>query len=221
MKSKKNIRIAIAEDHQLLRNTLESVLNQEDDFDVVHTAGNGTELLSGIKNQSIDIVILDLNMPIMDGRETLPVLKKDFPDIKILILSMYDGNEYIEKYMRLGAHGYLSKDCAPLILSSALRQLFEDGIFLLDDTPRAMLQRLIDENILIPPVQREVFSDDEISLIHMIYKEKSIQDIAAAMATTVESVEAMLAKIRNNLNVRSTIGIKLFAMKNNLFYDIK
>ncbi|MCX8020271.1 MAG: response regulator transcription factor [Chitinophagaceae bacterium] len=105
------IKIAIAEDHTLFRQAISIQINTWDSYKVILEAANGRELLDNIRpRRQPDIVLLDLNMPVMDGYETLKALKNDFPDIKVIVLTGYHSEELILQIIRLGARGYLNKN---------------------------------------------------------------------------------------------------------------
>lgn len=211
------IRIALAEDHQLLRNTLVSVLNDEPDFVVVQAATNGAELLDGLESCPADVILIDLNMPIMDGRDTLPVLLEKFQDSRVIVLSMYYGDAYTEKYMRIGAHGYLSKDCAPAYLKQAIRDVYEDGIFLHEKTPAQSLLSLIEDEIYLPKDPQYPLSDTEKEIMLLMCDQKSLDEIADTMDMDAEEVQANRQAIMTKLGVRNNAGVLAYALKNDLY----
>ena len=217
MDTKENIKIAIAEDHDLLRRTITSVLNDEDDFEVVIAVPNGAELLDGIKNKAVDVVILDLNMPVLDGREALKVLVKDYRETKIIIVSMYYGHGYIEKYMKLGAHGYLSKDCAPLNLTRAIRDVYHDGHFIHKLCTTKLVSELIDEGFITPPNASASLSEIEIEIAQLICQKKSTDEIAGVLELSVEEIENHEQRAMKKLGIQSRAGIMIYALKNEIY----
>lgn len=106
------VRVAVVEDHTLLNQALVMMLKQEPRVVVAFHAENGAEFLSKLTQEKIDVVLLDLNMPIMDGKETLQILRENFPDIKVIILSMHDDPWIVSEMMREGAHSFLKKNCS-------------------------------------------------------------------------------------------------------------
>ncbi len=215
--SEPEIRIALAEDHQLLRNTIISVLNDQDDFEVVIGAKNGAELLEGLETHEADVILLDLNMPVLDGRDTLPVIIKKYPNLKIIVLSMYYGEAYIEKYMRLGAHGYLSKDCAPEFLTQAVRDVYRDGYFLHEKTPAKVLSSLIESEVYVPKEPSYPLSELEKDVVTLICDQKENIEIAEALDLTEEQVARLRSEIMSKLGARNDAGIIGYALKNDLY----
>ena len=120
------IKIAIADDHGLFRKGLSEIVAGFDNMSIVFEAGNGSELLEQLKKtaQPPDICILDINMPVMNGYETAAALKKEWPKIKVLALSMYDTEFNIIKMLKAGARGYVLKDAEPKELQKALNTIF-------------------------------------------------------------------------------------------------
>lgn len=217
MHTKHVIRIALAEDHQLLRKTLVTVLNDEPDFEVLLAATNGAELLNGLEELEVDVILLDLNMPIMDGRDTLPILLNKYPDAKIIVLSMYYGEPYIEKYMRIGAHGYLSKDCAPDYLMEAVRDVYHEGVFMHERTGAQTLLSLIENEVYIPKESKYPLSQLELEVVVLICDEKNVEEIADALDQTQEEVEKIRFSIMSKLGARNRAGILGYALKNDLY----
>jgi DNA-binding NarL/FixJ family response regulator len=217
MNASKIINIAIAEDHDLLRRTITSVLNDEKDFEVTIAAPNGAELLDGMRNEPVDVVILDLNMPVLDGREALKVLVKDYKEVKVIIVSMYYGLGYIEKYMKIGAHGYLSKDCAPLNLTTAIRDVYHDGHYIHEMCTTKLVSELIDDELIIPPNASQPLSEIEIEMARLICQKKSTDEIAEILKLSVNEIEQHQQSAMKKLGVRNTAGIMIYALKNGLY----
>ncbi len=216
MNTDQHIRIAIAEDHQLLRNTLTTVLNSQDDFQVVLKAAHGKELLDGMEKQEVDVVLLDLNMPVLDGREALKVLVDEFPHVRVIIVTMYFGQAYIEKYMKLGAHGYLSKDCAPEHLNVAIRDVYHKGFFVHEMTPISMIAQLIDEGKLVPGEPIEPISEEENEVIRLLCKSKPTEIIALKLEITENVVRDHISRILTKLSAKDTSGILAYAVQNGI-----
>ena len=112
------IRLALTDDQLLFRRGMALLLRDMAGVQVVLDCANGEELLAGLKNESVDIVLLDLQMPVMDGVETMQRVRKDFPDVKVIVLSSHDEEQYILHLMELGANGYLLKDTEPDVIDT-------------------------------------------------------------------------------------------------------
>ncbi len=121
------IRIIIAEDHALVRQSISSFLNQQDDITLVGEAGNGEELLALLNSRPSDLILLDLHMPVMNGAQALDVITKRFPDIKVIIISMDFGPFLLDEYIRKGAHGFIPKGCEVDVLLQAIDDIKTQG----------------------------------------------------------------------------------------------
>jgi|JI10StandDraft_1071094.scaffolds.fasta_scaffold10559_8 DNA-binding NarL/FixJ family response regulator len=121
------IRIIIAEDHALVRQSISSFLNQQDDITMVGEAGNGEELLALLNSRPADLILLDLHMPVMNGAQALDVITKRFPDIKVIIISMDFGPFLLDEYIRKGAHGFIPKGCEVDVLLQAIDDIKTQG----------------------------------------------------------------------------------------------
>ena len=123
------IRIALAEDHQLVRQGMVSLLQEEDDFDVVFDVSNGSELLDALETQNVDIILLDLNMPIISGQQALKIISKRYEDILVIVVSSHYSDEFIWEAVNLGARGFLPKNSDIEEVEEAIRTVHERGYY--------------------------------------------------------------------------------------------
>jgi DNA-binding NarL/FixJ family response regulator len=124
---KKSIRIALVDDHKVVRRGVANLLNKEAGIKVEFDVSNGSELLAELKNHKIDVVLLDINMPIMNGKQTLLALKVHHPEIKVIMLSMYEEEAIIQEYLVLGASGFLAKNCSIDETVDSIFNVYYDG----------------------------------------------------------------------------------------------
>ena|SRR5581483_5843261 len=123
------VRILIADDHAIVREGLKRIVAEVPDLVVAAEAGDGEEALEIVRRQSIDLVILDLSMPRKSGAEALRDIKREWPALPVLILSMHSGEQYAKRMIQAGAAGYLSKESAPDELINAIRKILAGGIY--------------------------------------------------------------------------------------------
>ena len=123
----KMIRIAIADDFEIFRDGLKAVLASEPDMEIVLEAGNGEDLLEGLESTPADVVMLDLKMPVIDGKKATGMLLEKHPSLKILVVSMYADDIFIKKLREIGAHGYLLKEASTAEIKRSIRGLFENN----------------------------------------------------------------------------------------------
>ena len=121
------VKIIIADDQQLIRESLKIILDSDPDFEVVKVVGSGQEVLDALKTESVDIILMDVRMPNMSGVDCTRIVKKEYPNIKVIILTTFDDDEYIYEALKYGASGYLLKGCSLEELSTAIHNVLSGG----------------------------------------------------------------------------------------------
>ena len=121
------VKIMIADDQQLIRESLKIILDSDPDFEVVKVVGSGQEVLDSLKTESVDIILMDVRMPNMSGVDCTRIVKKEYPNIKVIILTTFDDDEYIYDALKYGASGYLLKGCSLEELSTAIHNVLSGG----------------------------------------------------------------------------------------------
>lgn len=215
VKSKKKITVAIADDHGLLRTALARLVNSFEDYIVVLEAGNGKELKVKLQQQVIpDIVMLDVNMPEMDGFETAQWLTKNYPQIKILALSMLSDEKTIIKMFRVGAKGYLLKNTDPEELQRALKTLIDKNFYLSDYVSEKLVSGL---NVDAGKEEKEiVLNEKEKEFLRLACSELSYKDIAAQMFLGTRTIDDYRTSLFARLKVHSRVGLVMYAIRNGI-----
>ena len=162
----KPIRIAIAEDHLLLRETLVNFFTSENSVKVIFDVGNGSELLNGIRKSKVDIVLLDIRMPILDGWQTLKILNERYPEIRVIIVSMHDSEPYIVEGIKKGARGFLCKDCSGETLVDAIHSVYQEGFYFSKKTSKALRSKVVNNEFDDLTVVHESLSERETQIIN-------------------------------------------------------
>lgn len=214
MRSKTNHTVAIVDDHLLLAGSLEKLINTFEGFTVAFQARNGVELqnkLKGVKKDP-DIILLDINMPVMDGFETVAWLSEHHPNINVLALSMEDDEEVILKMLRGGAKGYLLKDIHPNKLEESLREVMEKGYYHSDKVAATLLHS-------IQPKKKEneiKFKDNEITFLQLACSEMTYKEIADVMNLSPKTIDGYRQELFNKLHIKNRVGLVIYALKNNI-----
>lgn len=213
--TKKKITVAIADDHALLRTALARLVNSFEEYSVLFEAGNGKELKARVQQHVIpDIVMLDVNMPEMDGFETAQWLNKNHPQIKILALSMLSDEKTIIKMFRVGAKGYLLKNTDPDELKAALKTLVDKNFYLSDYVSEKLVSGL---NFDSDREEKEiVLNEKEREFLRLSCSELSYKEIAAQMFLSVRTIDDYRASLFNKLKVHSRVGLVMYAIKNGI-----
>jgi len=210
----KNQNVVIVEDHILLSQAIASLVNSFENFNVIYLCNNGKELLDQIKNtpNSIpDIVLMDVNMPILNGFETTEILKKDYPDIKVLALSVDESDDVIIKMLRAGARGYLLKDVEKEILEKALIEVVNQGYY---HTAHV-------SSILVGELNRDKsdqinLKERELEFLKYACTEMTYKEIAEKMFLSPKTIDGYRDVLFQKLNVKNRVGLVIYAFKNNL-----
>ena len=208
------IRIAIADDYKIFRDGLKVGLSEDDNLEVVLEADNGEELLEGLKKIKVDVILMDLKMPIMDGMQATKEVKKYFTETKVLAVTMYDDDKFIIHLMENGANGYLLKNADSEEIRKAIYSVFESGYYFNDVVNKALLKRLVIKGNIKPAFNESIdFSERELDVLKLICEEKTATEIAKENFLSPRSVEGIRQRLIEKVGVRNTAGLVIFAIK--------
>ena len=215
IKANQKIQVAIADDHSLLRNALARLINTFDDYTILFEADNGKELRTKIMQHVIpDIVLLDVSMPEMDGFETTQWLRKNYPQIKILVLSMMSDEKTIIKMFRLGAKGYFLKNTDPAELKSAMDAVIHKNVYLSEFISEKLVSGLHHDPG--PDTKEIILNEREREFLRWTCSELSYKEIAAKMSLSPHTVDDYRQSLFNKLKVHSRVGLVIYAIKNGI-----
>jgi len=211
----KKIQVAIADDHTLLRKALAKLVTSFENYAVLFEADNGKEIKNKISQHIIpDVVLLDVNMPEMDGYETASWLFKNHPQIKVLALSMFSDEKTIIKMLRLGAKGYILKNIDPEELKNALDSVVKKNFYLSEYISGKIISGLHkDVDRQEDPVY---LTDKEKDFLKLICSEITYKDIAAKMYVSPRTIDEYRNHLFEKLKVKSRIGLVMYAIRNGL-----
>ena len=211
------ISIAIVDDHKLVSKALENMISFNPQFEVMMTSFNGADFLEDLKNAETlpSVVLMDINMPIKNGIETTAELKKLYPQIKVIALTMEDNENTIIKMLKAGANGYLLKDMSPDILFDAINIVHEKGTFYTDLLSQNLLKIKSEEKFLAD--MEESLKDKELEFIKLACTELTYREIATQMYVSPRTIDGYRDSVFTKLGVKSRVGIVLFAIKHHLY----
>jgi DNA-binding NarL/FixJ family response regulator len=211
------IKIAIADDYKIYRDGLKVGLSADNNLNVVFEADNGEELLKGLEVYEPDVIIMDLKMPIMDGMEATKEVRKKFPSMKVLVVTMYDDDKFIIHMMENGANGYLLKNAEPDEIRKSIYAVHENGYYFNDVVNKALLKKLVLKNNLKPSFNQNIeLTEREMEVLKLICQEKTAAEIAKEIFLSPRSVEGIRQRLIEKVGVRNTAGLVMFAVKNNM-----
>lgn len=207
--------VALVDDHVLLRKGLASLL-EDLDHQVVHQADNGRDFIEKLAAGPLpEVVLLDINMPVMDGYQTAQWLKEHHPDIKVLALSMNDDEHAMIRMLKNGARGYVLKDCEPAELRTAIHALMTKGYYHSEMVTARLIHSLsqMDEESSSTK-QLLGLSDKEIQFLKLACTEMTYKEIADQMGLSPRTIDGYRDGLFEKLGIKSRVGLVLFAIKN-------
>ncbi|MGI8599283.1 MAG: response regulator [Chitinophagaceae bacterium] len=210
------IKVAIADDHHLFRTGVRTSLSSRKDIQMVGEAENGMQLLNLLKHIKPDVILLDIQMPIMDGLTTLPEIKKLYPDVKVVMLSMHNDHSVITRMMEIGANSYLTKDSDSELIYQAIKTCYEEEFFFNDLTNKALLTGLRQKKVPEHEITEVNLTDKEITVLKLMCEEKSTKEIADIVDISPRTVEAIRDKLKSKTGAKSMAGLVMYAVKTGL-----
>lgn len=208
------LRIAITDDHTLFRSSLALLISDFKNMRVVLEASNGEELLENLQKTPVDILLLDLQMPVMDGFETCKKVRKLYPNILIIVLTLMKDSDAIKKIIKIGAHGYFTKNASPYELENAIWNLKNDGFYF--EHGLASIIKDIQENLDFEIIDEEVnFSERELEIIKLTAQGKKPKDIANILNISIKTVNAHKQNIQHKYNTPNMIPVILYCIQQN------
>jgi two-component system, NarL family, invasion response regulator UvrY len=212
----KKIQVAIADDHTLLRNALGRLVSSFEDYAVLFEADNGKEVKRNILAHNIpDIILLDVNMPGMDGYETVRWLYETHPQIKVLALSMSSDEKTIIKMLRLGAKGYILKNIEPEELKSALDSVMKKDFYLSEYISGKVISGL-HKGEGVRDEKPIILNDKEKEFLQLVCSDLSYKDISVKMGVRVRNIEDYRNAMFEKLKVKTRVSLVMYAIKNGL-----
>ena len=210
-----SIKVALADDHILLRNALAALIDSFDDCWVVNQSGNGKELISAINGGVVpDVVILDLNMPEMDGFETAALLSKKFPNVHVLMLTMYDSELSLIRLLQSGVKGFLKKDIHPSELKFAIQTVVKSGYYYSNHTTGKLVSLFRNNTEGSLRLQNAMLSEQEISFLKLACSDLTYKEIAQKMGLNPRSIDTLRDHLFIKLDVKSRVGLAMVAIRN-------
>jgi two-component system invasion response regulator UvrY len=210
--TKETIKIIIADDHPLFRRGLKHALEETSDIEVIGEASNGDNLLSMIKSNNLDMVLLDISMPGKSGLDLLKQLKSEHSKLPILILSVYPEEQYAVRFIKAGASGYLTKESAAEKLAEAIRKIAAGGKY----ASTAVIEKLAFDFSDSEKPLHEALSDREYQVFGMIAIGKSLTEIGVDLSLSVKTISTHRTRILEKMKMKKNAELIHYAITRNL-----
>lgn len=207
------IKIIIADDHPVVRAGLKQILEEDPQIEIAGEAENGNILLEKIRRQDVDVILLDLKMPGMDGLDVLKQLKIDAPKIPVVVLTIYPEAEYALRVLRAGASGYLTKESAPDELVTAVRKVHQGGKFITPSLAEKIAYALDPDAEKLP---HESLSDREYQVLCLIASGKTVSQIAEELVLSVKTISSYRTRILGKMMMKTNAELTHYAIANRL-----
>lgn len=211
-----NIRVLLADDHTLVRAGIRALLEKMPGIQVAGEASDGRQVLESVKLQPPDIVLMDIAMPGLNGLEATARLTREFPNVKVIILSMHQNEEYYWQALKAGASGYLLKKSATAELEAAIKQVAGGEIYLSKSISTRLLQKLPLQQIANAKSPLERLTGRQREILQLIAEGQNTKEIALILEVSPKTVEYHRAQLMARLGIYDVPGLVRFALKNGL-----
>jgi DNA-binding NarL/FixJ family response regulator len=211
------IKVSLVDDHILLRNALAALIDSFGNCKVIHQSGNGKEMTEAIAGNLVpDVAILDLNMPEMDGFETAQWLQKNFPQIHVLMLTMYDSELSLIRLLQAGVKGFLKKDIHPSELKHAIHSVIQSGFYYSNHTTGKLANLFKSKQDGSMYLNSVLLTEQELQFLKLACSDLTYKEIAQQIGLNPRTIDTLRDHLFSKLGVRSRVGLAIVAIKNGI-----
>ena len=204
------IKIILADDHCLVRTGLRRLLDDVDGLSVVAEADNGNDAIAHVKQFSPDVAILDINMPELNGIETTEILRRDFPELKIIIISMHSDELFPQRLLKAGANAYLTKDSGIQEIAHAINEVIESRVYICAEVAQKLAQSNANGNGASPFIN---LSNRELEVLGLMIKGLKVADISDKLCLSPKTISTYRYRLFGKLSVKNDIELTKLAMQ--------
>lgn len=208
--------ILVVDDHQIIRDGIRFYFEDDEEFQIADEAENGLEALELLKNNEYDVILTDINMPIMDGLEFMKSVKENYPDQKVLVLSMYNEAGYINKMIAMGANGYVLKKSDKTELVKAIKKVLDGEDHYSDEVYKTIIGNIAGRKPKERLTLETELSDREKEVLVLITNEYSNQEIADKLFISIRTVETHKRNLLEKTGCKNVAGLVMYAVEHNL-----
>ncbi len=212
----RKIKVAIVDDHALIREGLKKLLELEETIEVVALAGNGIEALVAIDDKQPDIVLLDINMPGMNGIDCLHQIKKDYDDVKTIMLTIHEDAEYLIETINMGAEGYVLKDADVSQLIDAIHRVMQGEVYIHPSLSGVLVREYKRKETSYNDLSKRRLTKRELDVLKLLASGLNNKEISEALFISEKTVKNHISSIFRKLNVNDRTQAALYAIKHNV-----
>ncbi|QIB27271.1 response regulator transcription factor [Caloranaerobacter azorensis] len=217
------IKVLLVDDQRILTEGLKMILGREKDIQICGVANSGKEAYELCKWNKPDIVLMDIKMPKMNGAEATKLIKRDFPETKVIILTTFNDDEYIYEALKNGASGYILKDATPDEIAEAIRTVYNGGALIQPEVAVKVLNKFSEmaksKEVRNIDSRVELLTSKEKEICRLVGEGKNNKEISKELYLSEGTVKNHITKILNKLELRDRTQLAIFAIKNNLYSD--
>ncbi|MDD4370046.1 MAG: response regulator transcription factor [Anaerostipes sp.] len=215
------IKVLIADDQQLIRQSLEIILGTKEDIEVIGTAKDGREVIELIRKQKPDVVLMDIRMPEMDGVQCTQIIKDNYPQVKIIILTTFDDDEFVYRALKYGASGYLLKGISMEELGAAIRTVHKGGAMINPDIASKVVHLFsemaqINYDMEITAENVDELNDTEHQVCHLVGCGMSNKEISGKLNLSEGTIRNYLSSILSKLNLRDRTQLAIWEVQSRI-----
>lgn len=219
MAKDQTIKIAIADDHKIFRDGIKMALSGKSNLKMLWEAEDGKDLLHKISVKKPQVLLMDIRMPEVDGINAIELIRKEYDDIKIIVLSMYDDQQMINKMMEIGANAYLTKTTDPEEIYQAILTCMDEDFYFNDLVNKAVMGKLMQKKHVRHhyssslPIQ---FSEKEIKILQLLSEDKTTDEISKIIFLSPRTIETIRQNMKMKVNAKTIGGLIMYGMRNKL-----
>jgi DNA-binding NarL/FixJ family response regulator len=211
------IKVAIADDHKIFRDGIRMALSGKEFLKIIWEAEDGKDLMHKIKIKMPNVLLMDIRMPEMDGINAISLLRKEYEEVKIIVLTMYDDQEMISRMMEMGANAYLTKTTDPEEIYNAILTCMNDDFYFNDLVNKAVLMKLqLKKNAKQYYPNPVKFNEKELKILKLLAEDKTTEEISKEVYLSPRTIETIRQNMKTKAGVKTIGGLVMYGMKNRL-----
>lgn len=219
MPVEKIIKIAIADDHQIFRDGIKMALSGKPDLKMLWEAEDGKDLMHKIAIKKPDVLLMDIRMPEIDGINAIEMLRKEYDDVKIIVLTMYDDQQMISKMMEMGANAYLTKTTEPEEIYEAILSCMNDDFYFNSLVNNAVMGKLMQKKNVRQQYGNAApitFNEKEIKILQLLAEDKTTEEISKTIFLSPRTIETIRQNMKSKVGAKTIAGLIMYGMRNKL-----
>ncbi|MCW3092442.1 MAG: DNA-binding response regulator [Ferruginibacter sp.] len=213
------IKIAIADDHKIFRDGIKMALSGRENLRMIWEAENGKDMMHKIAIKKPDVLLMDIRMPEIDGINGIELIRKEYEDIKIIVLTMYDDHQMISKMMEMGANAYLTKTTDPDEIYEAILTCMNEDFYFNDLVNKAVMGKLMAKKNVRQHYGTNIaihFNEKEIKILQLLAEDKTTEEISKVIFLSPRTIETIRQNMKTKVNAKTIGGLLMYGMRNKL-----